>query len=142
VAERRISRRLAGVLSAAALLSLLPVLVLGHADLTKAPPWALAAVLLAVLQAVYAGWIINAPDWAAAQVQMAVCAVMTTLYGMLMTLSLMAPANKPLILGLGEARRAVPAWCGLMLLLMGAATWFCGWTSAKWKRSLAPPDGE
>ena len=107
-----------------------------------APPWALAAVFLAVLQLVYAAWMINAPDWASARVQMVVCAVVTTIYGMLMTLTMITPVNHPLILGLGEVRRAAPAWCGLMLVLIGAATWFCGRTSAKWKRSLMPRSEE
>ena len=128
---------LAAVPAAAALLGLLPVFW-GHANLLTAPPWALAAVFLAVLQLVYAAWMINAPDWAAARVQMAVCAVVATVYGMLMTLTTITAVNHPLILGLGEVRRTAPAWCGLMLLLMGAATWFCGRESMRWKRSLMP----
>ena len=91
-------------------------------------------MLAAILQLVYAAWMINAPDWAVAWVQMVVCAVLATVYGMLMTLTIFAPVNHLLVLGLGEVRRAAPAWCGLMLLVMGAATWFCGRTSAKWKR--------
>ena len=136
-AERRIALQLAAVLAAAALVSLLPVIV-GHANLFVAPPWALAAVLMAVLQLVYAVWMINAPDWAAAWVQMVVCAIITTIYGMLMTLTMIASVNQPLILDLGEVRRAAPAWCGLMFVLMGAATWFSGRTSVRWRRSLMP----
>jgi len=136
-AERRIALQLAAVLAAAALVSLLPVIV-GHANLLTAPPWALAAVLLAVLQLVYGVWMINAPDWAAAWVQMVVGAIITTIYGMLMTLTMITSINRPLILGLGEVRRAAPAWCGLMFVLMGAATWFSGRTSARWRRSLMP----
>ena len=135
--QRRIVMKLAAVPAIAAVLGLLPVLATGHANLSAAPPWALAAAFLAVLQLAYAGWMMSTPDWAAAWVLMAVCAVVTTLYGMLMTLAIIAPAEHPLILGLGEARRTAPAWCGLMLLLMGAATWYCGWTSTRWKRSFA-----
>jgi hypothetical protein len=136
-AERRIAVRLAAVLSATALLSLLPVVVMGHINLIHAPPWALATAFLGALQIVYAAWIINAPDWATARVQMAVCAISTTIYGMFMTLTLITPPQRPLILGLNEAaRRAAPAWCGLMLILMAVATWYCGRTSVRWKRSL------
>ncbi len=126
--------QLAAVPAVAAIVGLLPVFGLGHANLLAAPPWALAAVFLAVLQLVYAAWMINVPDWASARVQMVVCAILATIYGMLMTLTMITPVNHPLILGLGEVRRAAPAWCGLMLVLMGAATWFCGRTSARWRR--------
>ena len=132
-AERRIALRLAAVPTTAALVSLLPVLGLGHTNLLAAPPWVLAAVFLAVLQVVYAVWMINVPDWAAARVQMVVCAIFATIYGMLMTLTMITPVNHPLILGLGEVRRTAPAWCGLMFVLLGAATWFCGRTSTRWR---------
>lgn len=140
--EQRIALQLAAVLSVAALLDLLPVVGLGYVNLRVAPPWALAAVFLAVLQAVYALWMINAPDWAAARVLMVVCAIATTIYGMLMTLTMIMPVNRSLILQLGEVRRAGPAWCGLMFFFMGAATWFCGRTSARWRRSLTPRSEE
>ena len=55
---------------------------------------------------------INAPDWAAARVQMAVCAVVATLYGMLLTLTTITPVNHPLVLGLGEVRRAARPGAG------------------------------
>ena len=105
-AERRIALQLAAVPGGAAVVGLLPVF-LGHANLLTAPPWALAAVFLAVLQVVYAVWMINAPDWASARVQMVVCAIVTTIYGMLMTLTMITPVNRPLILGLGDAVRRV-----------------------------------
>ena len=114
---------------------------MGHANLFTAASWALATVFLAVLQLIYALWLINVPDWATARVQMVVCAILATLYGMLMTLTMITPVNNPLILGLGEYARA-PAWCGLMLTLMGAATWFCGRTSARWRRGLMPRSEE
>ncbi len=141
-AERRISLRLAAVAVVAAVVSVAPVFVSGHTNLLAAPPWALAAVFLAVLQLVFAAWVINAPDWASARVQMVLCAVLATLYAMLMTLTLITPPNYPLLLGLGEVRHAAPGWCGLMFVVMGAATWFCGWTSAKWRRSLVPRSQE
>jgi hypothetical protein len=136
-AERRTALQLAAVPATAALVGLLPVVV-GHANLLQAPPWALAAVFLAVLQWVYAAWMVNAPDWVSARVQMAVCAVGTTIYGMLMTLTMITKVDHPLILGLGEVRGAAPAWCGLMLVVMGAATWFCGRASTRWRRSAMP----
>jgi len=135
-AEQWIALQLAVVLSVAALASATPVVIEGHANLLTAPRWALTAVFVATLQLVYAVWMINAPDWVSARVQMVVCAVVTTVYGMVMTLTMITAANHPLILGLGEVRRFAPAWCGMMLVLMGAATWFCGRTSARWRRSL------
>ncbi len=138
--EQRIALQLAAVLAVIALMSVAPVIV-GHVNLLTAP-WALAAVFLAALQLVYAAWIINAPDWVSARMLMVDCAIVTTIYGMLMTLTMITPANRPLILGLGEVRRIAPAWCGLMLVITGAATWFCGWTSVRWRRSLMPRSEE
>jgi len=135
--ERRIALRLAAVLVAAALLGLAPVVRLGHANLVTAPPWALAAVFLAILQLVFAAWMVNVPDWASARVQMVVCAIVTTIYGMLMTKTMITPVNVPLMLEIREVRRAAPVWCGLMFVVMGAATWMCGQTSARWRRGLA-----
>ena len=103
-AERRIALRLAAVPAVTALISLLPVFGRGHVNLLTTPHWALAAVFLAVLQLLYAAWMINAPDWASARVQMAVCAILATIYGMLMTLTMITRVNQPLILGLGEVR--------------------------------------
>jgi hypothetical protein len=136
-AEQRIALQLAAVPAVVAVLSVAPVVV-SHVNLATAPPWALAAMFLAVLQLVYAAWMINAPDWASARVQMAVCAIVATIYGMLMTLTMVTPANHPLILGLEDVRHLAPAWCGLMLVVMGAATWFCGRISSRWRRGLMP----
>ncbi len=141
-ADRRAALRLAAAPAACAALGLLPVLVTGHVNPFTAPPWALAAVFLAVLQWIYGAWMINVPDWASARVQMVVCAIITTIYGMVMTLTMIAPARRTLILGLDEVRRGAPAWCAIMLAVMGMATWFCGRASMQWKRRLEPGSDE
>ena len=107
-AERRIALRLAAVLAAAAVLTAEPVITT-HPNLLSAPHWALAAAVLAVIQLVFAGWMLNAPDWATARAQMAVCAVVTTIYGMLMTLTM---TSHHLILGLEEVRRSARPGAG------------------------------
>jgi hypothetical protein len=139
--QRRAALRLAGILASTASLGLLPVLFVGHANLLSAPRWALAVVSLTMLQLTYAAALANAPDWAAARVQMVVCAAAATIYGMLMTLAMITPRDRTLILGLDEVRHAAPAWCGLMLVVMGAATWFCGHIGGRWRwNSLHPND--
>jgi hypothetical protein len=140
-AERRMALRLAAVIGAAALFGLAPVFGLGRANLS-APPWAVAIMLLAVLQLSYAAWMVNAPDWVTARVQMVVSAVVGTVYAMVMTLTLFAPAHKSMIFGLGEVRRFAPGWCGLMFLLLGAVTWHCGRTSTRWRRQRLEDAGE
>jgi hypothetical protein len=136
-AEQRTARGLAVALAAAAALSVLPVALKGHMKLFDAPPWALWTVLLAAVQLVYAGWLANAPDWATVRVQMVLSAALTTIYAMVMTLVLMTPPSRALILGLDEVRQMAPAWCGLMLVLMAGVTWYCGRTSTQWRRQLA-----
>jgi hypothetical protein len=135
-AEQRTARGLAAALAGIAVLSLLPVALERHLDLRDAPLWALGTVLLAAVQMVYAGWLANAPDWATVRVQMILSAALTTIYAMLMTLVLLTPQTRTLILGLDEVRFAAPAWCGLMLVLMAAATWYCGRTSTQWRAQI------
>jgi hypothetical protein len=43
--------------------------------------------------------------------------------------------GRTLVLGL--VRWLAPASCGLMVFLLGGATWYCGHTSARWRRELA-----
>jgi hypothetical protein len=135
--ERRTARRLAAMMAGTAVLSLLPVFVLRQVNLLVAPPWALWTILLATVQLVYAGWLVNAPDWVTARVQMVVSAAVTTVYAMIMTLLLVAPRNQPLILGLSEVRQSALAWCGLMFVVMAATTWYAGTTAARWRRQLS-----
>jgi hypothetical protein len=135
-AERRTARGLAAALAVVAVLSLLPVVLLRHVDLRSAPPWALWTVLFAAVQLVFAGWLANAPDWATVRVQMIVSAGLTTLYAMAMTLLLLTPSSRTLILGLDEVRPLGAAWCGLMFFLLGAATWCCGRTSTRWREQI------
>ena len=124
--QRKTAWQLAAMVASLALLSMLPLVLTHHLNLRSAPSWAVCVTLVAAVQLVYAAWLANAPDWASARVQMIVCAAVTTIYAMVMTLALIMPAAKPLILGLDEVRRMAPAWCGLMFLFMGAATWYCG----------------
>jgi hypothetical protein len=141
-AERRIALQLAAAMAVVALVSLLPVIGKGYGRLHAAPTWALATVSLASVQLFYAARLVNAPDWVSAWIQMVVCAISTTIYGMLTTLTTITPVNHQLILGLGEVRSSAPAWCGLMFILTGAVTWWCGVTSMKWKKSLSRPSAD
>ena len=123
------------MLAAIAMLSLLPPLW-RHANLLNAPPWALGTIFLAAVQLVYAGWLLNAPDWATVRVQMIVSAALATIYAMVMTLAIITPPLRPMVFGL-EERPLAAAWCGLMLVLLGIATWLCGRISAHWQLQMA-----
>ena len=73
---------------------------------STAPPWALAAVFLAVLQLVYAAWMIDVPGLGLRRgCRWSFVPSLATIYGMLMTLTMITPVNHPLILGLDEVRR-------------------------------------
>jgi hypothetical protein len=135
-AERRTARSLAIALAAIAIVSMLPIVFTRHLNLLAAPPWALWTLLAAVVQLIFAGWLANAPDWATVRVQMILSAALTTLYAMAMTLVIITPQERSLILGLDDVRRLAPAWCGLMILLLAVATWYCGRTSARWRQQL------
>jgi hypothetical protein len=135
-AEQRTARGLAAALAAAAVMSVVPIVLKSYVNLLAAPPWALWTVLLAAVQLIFAGWLANAPDWATVRVQMILSAAITTIYAMVMTLVLVTPQSRTLILGLDEVRHMAPAWCGIMFAVMAAFTWYCGRTSTHWRRQL------
>jgi hypothetical protein len=123
-------------LGVVAVLNLAPVIWHGHLDLETAPGWARAALLLAVIQSVYIVWLLATPDWSTLWVVMVVFALSAAVYGMAVGITLASPLDKPLPLGLGEHRRTAPRWCASVLLLTALATYLCGRTSTRWRRSL------
>jgi hypothetical protein len=140
--EKRTVLLLAAVLAAVTLLGLAPLGYLGHFRLWDAPAWARAVVLAAIVQSAFAAWMVNAPDWAAVRVQMFVATAMTALYGLVMAVTVATPVNSPLMLGLGEVRRAAPAWCSLMVIVTGAVAGLCWRTAARWRQRLGTSGGD
>jgi hypothetical protein len=134
--ERRMAWQVAAAVAGAAVLSLLPVFAICRGNLPAAPPWALLAALLAAVQLVFAGWMVNAPDWATARVQMMISAAATTIYAMALTLLKITPDKRLLPLGLEDVRESglAPAWCGMICVVMLAVTWLSGYTAARWRR--------
>jgi hypothetical protein len=62
--------RLAALLAAILVISLLPVAWHRHLGLQASPGWARSVLLVAGLQALYLVWMLNAPDWATVRVVM------------------------------------------------------------------------
>jgi hypothetical protein len=127
-------RKLAALLLAAVLLSLLSVLWTRHFGLEASPPWARAVLLVAGLQCLYVVWMLNAPDWASVRVVMFVFAAVATGYAVATTSVMATPLDHPLALGLGSVRHRAAAWCGGMVAVMALGTFFCGRLSTRWRR--------
>lgn len=101
-----------------------------------APDWARVAVLLAVVQAGYIAWMLNVPDWASVWVVMLVFAAVAAIYAVGTAVALATPLEDPIWLEMGEVRTSARAWCGSVLLAMALATYLCGRTATKWRRSF------
>jgi hypothetical protein len=129
-------RKLAALLLAAVLLSLLSVLWTRQFGLEASPPWARAVLLVAGLQTLYVVWMLNAPDWASVRVVMFVFAAVATGYAVATTTVMATPLDHPLALGLGAVRHWAAAWCGGMVAVMALGTFLCGRLSTRWRRVL------
>jgi hypothetical protein len=128
---------LAALLAGAVVLSLVPVMWLGHLNPQTAPAWSRAVMLLAAVQIVFVVWMVNAPDWATLWVVMLVSALVATAYAVAMAAAFATPVNQSLILGMGEVRRGATGWCACVLAVMSAATYLCGRASVRWRRSTS-----
>ncbi len=127
---------LALILGLAVAFSLAPVVYLAHLNPATAPGWARAVVLLAAVQAGYIAWMLNVPDWASVWVVMLVFAAVSALYAVATSVAVATPLDQPIWLGMGEVRRSAGAWCTSVLLAMSLATYLCGRTAARWRRTF------
>jgi hypothetical protein len=126
--------RLAALLAALLVISLLPVAWHRHLGLQASPGWARSVLLVAGLQGLYLVWMLNAPDWATVRVVMFVFATVATGYAVATTAVMATSLDHPLPLGLGEVRPWAAAWCGGMVLAMGLGTFFSARLSTAWRR--------
>ncbi len=132
-ADVRQTIQLAAAVVLIAAISLLPIPAMGHMRLWRAPAWAQWVVLLAAIDWAYAIWMATAADWSTMRVMSIVCTVIAGVYAMALGMTLAVPVDHRLLLGLGEVRRAAPAWCALMLALMLGLAWACGRTAGRWQ---------
>jgi hypothetical protein len=127
---------LALILGLAVAFSLAPVVYLAHLNPATAPGWARVVVLLAAVQAGYIAWMLNVPDWASVWVVMLVFAAVSAIYAVATSVAVATPLDQPIWLGMGEVRRSAGAWCASVLLAMSLATYLCGRTAARWRRTF------
>ena len=130
-AEIRAVYRLAALLLSAVVLSVVPVVWLGHLNVVSAPGWARAVIIVAALQTLYVGWMLNAPDWATAWVVMLTFAGVATVYALATAMVMATPVDHPMIWGIGSIRHWVTPWCGGVVAVMAAATYLSGRTAAR-----------
>ncbi len=127
---------LAGILMAAVLFSLAPVVYQMQWNLETAPGWVRVVVLLAALQALYVGWLLSAPDWSTAWVVMLVFAGVSSIYAVATAMAMATPPDRAMPLGLGEVRYSARAWCAAVLAVMSLCTYLAGRFSTRWRRSF------
>jgi hypothetical protein len=128
--------KLAVLLGAAVLLSLLPAVWHGHLSPHVAPGWARSVLMVAGLQGLYVVWMLNAPDWATVRVVMFVFAAVATGYAVATTAVMATPPDHPLPLELGNVRSWAAGWCGGMVLVMGLCTFFSARLSTAWRHTF------
>jgi hypothetical protein len=127
---------LALILGLVVAFSIAPVVHLMHFNPATAPDWARVVLAVAAVQAAYVAWMLNAPDWATVWVVMLVFAVVSALYAVATAVAVATPLGEPIWLDMDEVRSSAGAWCGSVLLAMSLATYVCGRTAAKWRRTF------
>ena len=125
---------LALILGSVVVFSVVPAVA--YLNLQTAPGWARTVLLLAALQAVYILWMTVTPDWSSVWVVMLAFAFVAALYGTATAIAIATPLDEPMPLGMGEVRASAPRWCGCVLLMNALATYLCGRTSTRWRRSF------
>jgi hypothetical protein len=127
---------LAGILLAAVLFSLAPVVYQMQVNLETASGWARVVILVAVLQVFYVSWMLSAPDWSTAWIVMLVFAGVSALYAVATAMAIATPPDRAMPLGLGEVRYSARVWCGAVLAIMSLCTYLAGRFSTRWRRSF------
>jgi len=128
-------RWLAVYLLMTAVLGALPAV--RHLDLDGAPWWKIIALLIAVAQIIYIGWMVSLPDWSTVWVLMLVFAVSAALYGCAFALALGSKPAASTLLNLYPLRQLAIPWCGAMVLLTFLGAYLCGRLSSRWHHSWA-----
>jgi hypothetical protein len=129
-------RALGTWLGLAIVFSLLPALLEAGVNLETAPGWARAAVLLAAIQAFFVVWMICLPDVATVWTVMLVFVAVSALYALTTALVMVAPADRPLPLALGDVRRTAGTWCAAVLAVMALCTYLTGRLGAAWFQAI------
>jgi hypothetical protein len=105
-------------------------------NLSTAPDWARAVLLLSFLQLAYMAWVVSIPDWATLWSSMIVYTILAALYGATMTVALTTPPEENVLLELTDVRRQAPLWCASVVLLSFLLAYFCGHAAWRWRRTF------
>jgi hypothetical protein len=132
--KRRTVYYLAAATAALSAFCMLPALA--HLNLSRAPNWARAALLLSLLQLAYALWLASIPDWAALRSSMIFFTLVASLYGVTMTVTLTTPTGTSLPLDLTDVRRQAVLWSAGVVLLASLLAYGCGRAAWRWRRML------
>jgi hypothetical protein len=104
-------------------------------DLSVAPGWARAVVILTLIELALVAWMVSVPDWSTVRVAMVVFAIVAALYGAALAIVVMTPRDVPIFLDLDEKRDAARLWCGAVVLLTGLMTYVAGSMGYKWRKA-------
>jgi hypothetical protein len=103
------------------------------------PPWVLGIFALGVVQLAYAVYLAQLPDWSALWATTLAMLGLAALYALLLGTTLMAREENILAEMLGFAEKLpgnrAAMWCFVMLCFTGVATYFLGFTAARWYRA-------
>lgn len=144
-------RLLAVGIAVLALLDVLPVVVATRQAWGESPtqwihahmlePWALAAMLLAILHLVYMIYLLQLPDYSVVRVVACFLLVISTAYAIVLGVRLLAPGSNRLMTSLALesspfSSRQEALWCFLMMTLTGVLSYLAGRAASQWQSRL------
>lgn len=102
--------------------------------------WAYAALVLGLVQIVYAFYLIQLPDWGSVWVVAIFSLATTTLYAALVSAVILGTQDSNLLESLHlsyVSRKKAILWCTIMLSLSALLTYFCGRVGIRWHKAFS-----
>jgi hypothetical protein len=102
--------------------------------------WAYAALVLGLVQIVYAFYLIQLPDWGSVWVVAIFSLVTTTMYAALVSAVILGTQDSNLLESLHlsyVSRKRAILWCTIMLSLSALLTYFCGRVGIRWHKAFS-----
>ncbi len=124
---------LAGMTAGAGLFSLGPAI--HNLAIWSAPQWAQIVIGVALVQLVYAIWLVTIPDWMTLRLGMLLNSLIAALFAGGLMIVLGERSSPTLPLDLGEVRNTAGGWCAAQITVSGVLSYAYNRSSGMWRRS-------
>ncbi|MGD9644974.1 MAG: hypothetical protein AB7U73_04625 [Pirellulales bacterium] len=126
------ARLLAVMLAALAVFSAAPAAA--YFDVARSPPWCWLVLISSGLLGLGAVGALSLPDWSTLWCAAWTVGIVGCGYFIALSTAIVAPADRPLPLGLDMVRSSAAGWSGVMVLLCGALGYANARMSSSWRR--------